>query len=107
LFLDRVGFQVLFCEQRKRECGLFFLRNSLFHGSILSQFPVYEQNYLAMEHSEGISGLCGGSTVRSRHAVSKKAARPNGAVNSVWIYAHIDLLGIRSGIVRLRFGIHQ
>ena len=57
--------------------------------------------------AEGISWQCESGTVRSRHAMSKEAARPNGAVNSVWIYAHIDLLGIRSGIVPLHFGIHQ
>ena len=61
-----------------------------------------------MRHiSEGISGQCGSATVGSRHAVSKEAARPNEAVSSVWIYANIDLLGIRSDMFRLRFGIHE
>jgi hypothetical protein len=57
--------------------------------------------------SEGISGQRECATVRFRRAVSKEPGRPDEAVNSVWIYANIDLLGIRSGIVRLRFGIHQ
>jgi hypothetical protein len=56
LFLDGVGFQVLFREQRERQRGLLLARNLLFHALILSQFPIYLQTYLTyfagmVEHS--------------------------------------------------------
>jgi len=46
LFLDRVGFQVFFRDQREREGGLLFARNLPFHAPILSLFPGYPQTYL-------------------------------------------------------------
>jgi hypothetical protein len=57
--------------------------------------------------SESISEQCESAKVRSRHVITKEVSRPNGALNSVWIHANIDLLGIRSDMFRLRFGIHE